>query len=91
MKPSMDFVALKDGRIYLNENLVSLEHLVSSLIAIRSSNPEKVSMYFRVDQAATYSQMQIVMKAMKQAGFVRGKIVGEGMPIWLVEYTPPMS
>ena len=48
-------------------------------------------MYFRVDQAATYSQMQIVMKAMKQAGFVRGKIVGEGMPIWLVEYTPPMS
>jgi len=80
---------IKDGRIYLNENLVSLENLVSSLIAIRSSNPEKVSMYFRVDQAATYSQMQIVMKAMKQAGFVRGKLVGEGMPIWLVEYTPP--
>ena len=42
---------LKDGRIFLNEKLVSLEHLVSSLIAIRSSNPEKVSMYFRVDQA----------------------------------------
>jgi biopolymer transport protein ExbD len=85
---------VKDGRIFLNENLVSLEHLVSSLIAIRSSNPEKVSMYFRVDQAATYSQMQIVMKAMKQAGFVRGKIVGGrgGMPIiWLIEYTPPMT
>ena len=62
----------KDGRISLNENLVSLENLVSSLIAIRSSNPEMVSMYFRVDQAATYSQMQIVMKAMKQAGFVLG-------------------
>ena len=83
---------VKDGRIFLSENLVSPEHLVSSLIAIRSSNPEKVSMYFRVDQAATYSQMQIVMNAMKQAGFVRGKLVGGrgGMSIiWLIEYTPP--
>ena len=86
----------KDGRIYLNENLVSLEHLVPSLIAIRSfairsSKHEKVSMYFRVDQAATYNQMENVMKAMKQAGFLRGKLVevrGRAMPIWLVEYTP---
>ena len=57
----------KDGKIYLNDNVVSLPDLGTKLTAIRKLQSDK-QVYLRVDQDVRYGTVMKTIAEIKQAG-----------------------
>jgi len=57
----------RNGRIYLNDNPVSVTELEKKLGAIRKLQPDK-QVYLRADQDARYGAVMGAIAAIKQAG-----------------------
>ncbi|HXG51938.1 MAG TPA: protein TolR [candidate division Zixibacteria bacterium] len=60
----------RNGRIYLNDNLVSPEELREKLSAIRRLQADK-QVYLRADQNVRYGVVMKTIAAIKQAGIER--------------------
>ena len=57
----------KDGKIYLNDNVVALADLGTKLSAIRKLQPDK-GVYLRADQDVRYGTVMKTIAEIKQAG-----------------------
>lgn len=60
----------KDGKIYLNDNVVSLQELGSKMRAIRAQQSDK-QVYVRADQDVRYGLVMKTIAELKQAGIER--------------------
>jgi len=60
----------KNGKIYLNDNLMTLEELGQKLRAIRNLQPDK-QVYLRADQDVRYGIVMKTVAEIKQAGIER--------------------
>ena len=60
----------KNGDIYLNDNIMTLEEMGSKLRAIRQNQADK-QVYVRADQDVRYGMVMKTIAALKQAGIER--------------------
>jgi biopolymer transport protein TolR len=60
----------RSGKIYLNDNVVTLEELGQKLRAIRRLQPDK-EVYLRADQEVKYGTVIKTIAEIKQAGIVK--------------------
>ena len=60
----------RSGRIYLNDNVMTLEELGQKLRAIRQLQPDK-EVYLRADQEVKYGTVIKTIAEIKQAGIVK--------------------
>jgi biopolymer transport protein TolR len=60
----------KNGKIYLNDNVMTLEELGSRMRAIRTNEAEK-QVYVRADQDVRYGLVMKTIAELKQAGIER--------------------
>ena len=60
----------RSGKIYLNDNVVTLEELGQKLRAIRQLQPDK-EVYLRADQEVRYGTVIKAIAEIKQAGIVK--------------------
>ena len=60
----------KNGDIYLNDNVTTLEEMGSKLRAIRQNQADK-QVYVRADQDVRYGMVMKTIAALKQAGIER--------------------
>jgi biopolymer transport protein TolR len=60
----------KNGDIYLNDNVMTLEEMGSKLRAIRQNQADK-QVYVRADQDVRYGMVMKTIAALKQAGIER--------------------
>jgi biopolymer transport protein TolR len=60
----------KDGKIYLNDNRMSVEELGAKLRAIRKLQADK-QVYLRADQEVRYGEVMKAIAEIKQAGIER--------------------
>jgi biopolymer transport protein TolR len=60
----------KDGKIYLNDNVMSLQELGSKMRAIRTQQSDK-QVYVRADQDVRYGLVMKTIAELKQAGIER--------------------
>lgn len=60
----------KDGRIYLNDNVMTLDELGAKMRAIRSNLADK-QVYVRADQDVRYGLVMQTIAELKQAGIDR--------------------
>lgn len=60
----------KDGKIYLNDNAMSLQELGSKMRAIRTQQSDK-QVYVRADQDVRYGLVMKTIAELKQAGIER--------------------
>ena len=60
----------KDGKIYLNDNVMTLDELGSKIRAIRANEAEK-QVYVRADQEVRYGLVMKTIAELKQAGIER--------------------
>ena len=59
-----------DGRVYLNDNVISLSDLGKKLRAVRQINQDK-EVYLRADQNVRYGVVMKTVEEIKQAGIVK--------------------
>ena len=59
-----------DGRVYLNDNVISLSDLGKKLRAVRQINQDK-EVYLRADQNVRYGAVMKTVEEIKQAGIVK--------------------
>jgi len=59
-----------DGRVYLNDNVISLSDLGKKLRAVRQINNDK-EVYLRADQNVRYGVVMKTVEEIKQAGIVK--------------------
>jgi len=59
-----------DGRVYLNDNVISLSDLGKKLRAVRQINNDK-EVYLRADQNVRYGAVMKTVEEIKQAGIVK--------------------
>jgi biopolymer transport protein TolR len=59
-----------DGRVYLNDNVISLSDLGKKLRAVRQINKDK-EVYLRADQNVRYGAVMKTVEEIKQAGIVK--------------------
>jgi biopolymer transport protein TolR len=60
----------KDGKIYLNDNVMTLDELGSKIRAIRGNQADK-QVYVRADQDVRYGLVMKTIAELKQAGIER--------------------
>jgi biopolymer transport protein TolR len=60
----------KDGKIYLNDNVMTLDELGSKIRAIRANEADK-QVYVRADQDVRYGLVMKTIAELKQAGIER--------------------
>jgi len=60
----------RSGKIYLNDNVMTLEELGQKLRAIRQLQPDK-EVYLRADQEVKYGTVIKTIAEIKQAGIVK--------------------
>jgi biopolymer transport protein TolR len=60
----------KNGKIYLNDNVMALDELGAKLRAIAKSQPDK-QVYLRADQDVRYGLVMKTIAEIKQAGIER--------------------
>ena len=60
----------KNGKIYLNDNVMTLDELGSKMRAIRANDPEK-QVFVRADQDVRYGLVMKTIAELKQAGIER--------------------
>ena len=70
----VEITVQKDGTIYVQENVVTVDNLVPLLMAVTESNPE-TRIYVRGDAGLTYGQMMQVMGNVTAAGFKKVALV----------------
>ena|SRR5215475_7854596 len=59
-----------DGRVFLNDNVISLSDLGKKLRAVRQINQDK-EVYLRADQNVRYGAVMKTVEEIKQAGIVK--------------------
>jgi biopolymer transport protein TolR len=69
----------RDGKVYLNDNVIAREALTEKLVAVMKEKPQQV-VYLRADDQAAYGSVVKVISTIKGAGIEKLGMITEPEP-----------